>query len=124
MVNPPATAKLRYGRVLVKLSGEALAGDKGYGIDLDVVEPIAKDIAAAADMGVEICLVVGGGNIFRGLMASESGMDRARADYMGMLATVMNALALQTSSRPSPCPRSASHIFATRPWIIWRKAGS
>ena len=111
MVNPPAAAKLRYGRVLVKLSGEALAGDKGYGIDLDVVEPIAKDIAAAADMGVEICLVVGGGNIFRGLMASESGMDRARADYMGMLATVMNALALQTAiERAGPSARVLSAI--------------
>jgi len=92
-----ATAKLRYGRVLVKLSGEALAGGKGYGIDLDVLKPIARDIAAAAASGAEICLVVGAGNIYRGLMASEAGMDRARADYMGMLATVMNALALQTA---------------------------
>jgi uridylate kinase len=91
------TAKLRYGRVLVKLSGEALAGAKGYGIDLGVIDPIAKDIAETAAMGTEICLVVGGGNIYRGLMAAEGGMDRARADYMGMLATVMNALALQTA---------------------------
>jgi len=111
MVKPPANAKLRYGRVLVKLSGEALAGDKGYGIDLDVIEPIAKDIAAAADMGVEICLVVGGGNIYRGLMAAEGGMDRARADYMGMLATVMNALALQTAiERAGPTARVLSAI--------------
>jgi uridylate kinase len=91
------TAKLRYGRVLVKLSGEALAGAKGYGIDLGVIDPIAKDIAETAAMGTEICLVVGGGNIYRGLMAAEGGMDRARADYMGMLATVINALALQTA---------------------------
>jgi uridylate kinase len=97
MAKPQATAKLRYGRVLVKLSGEALAGDKGYGIDLGVLASIARDIAQAAASGAEICLVVGGGNIFRGLMASEVGMDRARADYMGMLATVMNALALQTA---------------------------
>lgn len=92
-----ATATLRYRRVLVKLSGEALAGAKGYGIDLGVIDPIARDIAKTAAMGTEICLVVGGGNIYRGLMAAEGGMDRARADYMGMLATVMNALALQTA---------------------------
>lgn len=97
MAKPPVSEKLRYGRVLVKLSGEALAGGKGYGIDLDVIDPIAKDIAKTAAMGTEICLVVGGGNIYRGLMAAEGGMDRARADYMGMLATVMNALALQTA---------------------------
>ncbi len=97
MAKPLATAKLRYKRVLLKLSGEGLAGAKGYGIDLDVLKPIARDIAAAAASGAEICLVVGAGNIYRGLMASEGGMDRARADYMGMLATVMNALALQTA---------------------------
>jgi len=97
MVNTRPNASLRYHRVLIKLSGEALAGDKGYGIDLGVIEPIAKDIANAADMGVQIGLVVGGGNIYRGLMAAEGGMDRARADYMGMLATVMNALALQSA---------------------------
>jgi uridylate kinase len=97
MAKPPATAKLRYRRVLLKMSGEALAGHKGYGIDLDVLAPIARDVSAAVSSGTEICLVVGGGNIFRGLMASEVGMDRARADYLGMLATVMNALALQTA---------------------------
>ncbi|MBC8013105.1 MAG: UMP kinase [Methyloceanibacter sp.] len=97
MAKPLATAKLRYRRVLVKLSGEALAGAKGYGIDLDVLAPIARDVAEAVASGAEICLVVGAGNIYRGLMASEGGMDRARADYMGMLATVMNALALQTA---------------------------
>jgi uridylate kinase len=95
MAKPPS--KLRYKRILLKMSGEALAGGKGSGIDLGVIAPIAKDIANAARMGTEICLVVGGGNIYRGLMASEAGMDRARADYMGMLATVMNALALQTT---------------------------
>jgi uridylate kinase len=106
-----ATAKLRYPRVLVKLSGEALAGGKGYGIDLDVLKPIARDIAAAAASGAEICLVVGAGNIYRGLMASEAGMDRARADYMGMLATVMNALALQTAiERQGATARALSAI--------------
>jgi uridylate kinase len=79
------------------MSGEVLAGHKGYGIDLDVLAPIARDVSAAVSSGTEICLVVGGGNIFRCLMASEVGMDRARADYLGMLATVMNALALQTA---------------------------
>src|SRR6476619_6596396 len=97
MAKPAAIAKLRYRRVLLKMSGEALAGSKGYGIDLDVLAPIARDVAAAVAAGAEICLVVGGGNIFRGLMAPEVGMDRARADYMGMLATVMNSLALQTA---------------------------
>ena len=97
MAKSPLTAKLRHQRVLVKLSGEALAGAKGYGIDLDVLAPIARDIAAAVASGAKICVVVGAGNIYRGLMASEGGMDRARADYMGMLATVMNALAFQTA---------------------------
>ncbi len=89
--------ELRYRRVLLKLSGEALKGTKGYGIDLDVLAPIARDIAKTVALGAEVCLVVGAGNIYRGLMATEVGMDRARADYMGMLATVMNALALQTA---------------------------
>jgi uridylate kinase len=97
MAGTGAAKDLRYRRVLLKLSGEALAGAKGYGIDLDVLAPITRDIAAATAAGAEICLVVGGGNIYRGLMASEGGMDRARADYMGMLATVMNGLALQTA---------------------------
>jgi uridylate kinase len=97
MAKPNATTTLAYRRVLVKMSGEALAGQKGYGIDLDVVRPIARDVADAMAAGAQICLVVGAGNIYRGLMAAESGMDRARADYMGMLATVMNALALQTA---------------------------
>ncbi len=97
MAGTAAAKNLRYRRALVKLSGEALAGDKGYGIDLDVITPIARDIAAALALGAQISLVVGAGNIYRGLMASEGGMDRARADYMGMLATVMNALALQTA---------------------------
>ena len=97
MAGTAAAKDLRFRRILLKLSGEALAGDKGYGIDLDVIAPIARDIAQAAAAGAEICLVVGGGNIFRGLMAAEVGIDRAHADYMGMLATVMNALALQAA---------------------------
>ncbi len=97
MARTTAAPELRYRRILLKLSGEALKGAKGYGINLDVLAPIARDIAKAVALGAEICLVVGAGNIYRGLMATEAGMDRARADYMGMLATVMNALALQTA---------------------------
>ncbi len=97
MARTTAAPELRYRRVLLKLSGEALKGTKGYGIDLEVLAPIARDIAKTVALGGEICIVVGAGNIYRGLMATEGGMDRARADYMGMLATVMNALALQTA---------------------------
>lgn len=97
MAKPQTAAKLRYRRVMLKLSGEALAGDKGSGIDLAVVKLIARGIAQTVAAGAQVCLVVGAGNIYRGLMAAEGGMDRARADYMGMLATVMNALALQTA---------------------------
>lgn len=85
----------RYERVLLKLSGEALAGDQGYGIDPKVVDDLAEQIAEIVKDGVQLAVVVGGGNIFRGLSGSAEGMDRAQADYIGMLATVMNALALQ-----------------------------
>lgn len=84
-----------YDRVLLKLSGEALAGDQGYGIDPKVVNTLAEEIADIVNDGVQLAVVVGGGNIFRGLAGSAEGMDRAQADYIGMLATVMNALALQ-----------------------------
>ncbi|MGI6097762.1 MAG: UMP kinase [Dethiobacteria bacterium] len=84
-----------YKRVVLKLSGEALAGEKGYGIDQDVLNSIAEQIKEIKAYGVEIAIVVGGGNIWRGEPASQRGMDRATADYMGMLATVLNALALQ-----------------------------
>ncbi|MEX0583298.1 MAG: UMP kinase, partial [Sneathiella sp.] len=80
-----------------KCSGEALLGNQQYGIDVETVSRIAKDIRAAHDMGVEVCVVVGGGNIFRGISGTAKGMDRSSADYMGMLATVMNALALQNA---------------------------
>ncbi|WP_461834289.1 UMP kinase [Desulfothermus sp.] len=86
---------LLYKRILLKLSGEALAGEKKYGIDLTSIDNICNDIAEVAKIGVEIALVIGGGNIFRGVSTSAKGMDRAQADYMGMLATVMNGLALQ-----------------------------
>ncbi|RMF42021.1 MAG: UMP kinase [Deltaproteobacteria bacterium] len=85
----------RYRRILLKLSGEALAGEQGYGIDPDVIQTIAQEVREVVALGVEVALVIGGGNIFRGLAASSRGMDRASADYMGMLATVMNSLAMQ-----------------------------
>jgi uridylate kinase len=88
-------AKPAYKRILLKLSGEALMGEQTYGIDPAVATQIAKDIAEIQGMGVETAIVIGGGNIFRGVAASARGMDRATADYMGMLATVINALALQ-----------------------------
>jgi uridylate kinase len=84
-----------YRRIVLKLSGEALAGSQGYGIDPDVLVRIAGEVRGVTDLGVETAVVIGGGNIFRGIAASASGMDRATADYMGMLATVINALALQ-----------------------------
>jgi uridylate kinase len=84
-----------YKRVILKLSGEALMGDAGYGIDPAILEGLAVQIKTARDAGVEIAIVVGGGNIFRGVAASAKGMERAQADYIGMLATVMNALAIQ-----------------------------
>ena len=87
----------KYKRVLLKISGEALMGDQGYGLHPPTVERIAAEIKAVHDLNVEICLVIGGGNIFRGLQGSAQGMERTTADYMGMLATVMNALAMQSS---------------------------
>ena len=87
----------RYRRIVLKLSGEALSGDKGFGIDPKVIRSIANQVKEVAELGIEIAIVVGGGNIWRGKVGSEMGMERANADYMGMLATVMNSLALQDS---------------------------
>src|SRR5512138_3631368 len=84
-----------YKRILLKLSGEALMGTQGYGIDLAVIDTIASEIREIHEHGIEIAIVIGGGNIFRGLSAAAKGMERASADYMGMLATTLNALALQ-----------------------------
>lgn len=91
------TEKRDFKRVLLKISGEALMGDGQYGIDVGTVDRIATEISQARQSGVEICLVIGGGNIFRGLSGAAGGMDRSSADYMGMLATVMNALAMQNA---------------------------
>ncbi|HWI41278.1 MAG TPA: UMP kinase, partial [Verrucomicrobiae bacterium] len=82
--------KASYKRVLLKLSGEALAGDQGYGIEPRTITAIASEIREVVDMGTQLALVIGGGNIFRGIAASSKGMDRASADYMGMLATMIN----------------------------------
>ena len=86
-----------FKRVLLKISGEALMGDQGFGLNPPTVERIAREVKSVHDLGVEICMVIGGGNIFRGLQGSAQGMERTTADYMGMLATVMNALAMQSS---------------------------
>ncbi|MBA2873962.1 UMP kinase [Thermaerobacillus caldiproteolyticus] len=87
----------KYKRIVLKLSGEALAGEQGFGINPTIIQSIAKQVKEVAELGVEVAVVVGGGNIWRGKTGSEMGMDRATADYMGMLATVMNSLALQDS---------------------------
>ena len=90
---------LAYKRVMLKLSGEALMGDDAYGINRATIEGMAADIRAVSNLGVELAIVIGGGNIFRGVAPGAAGMDRSTADYMGMLATMMNALALQDSLR-------------------------
>lgn len=90
-------ASPRFPRVLLKISGEALMGDQGFGLHPPTVKRVAGEIKKAYDLGIEICLVIGGGNIFRGLTGATQGMERAQADYMGMLATVMNALGMQSA---------------------------
>jgi uridylate kinase len=91
----PSAPTTRYKRVLIKISGEALMGDQGFGLHPPTVQRIAREVQEVHAMGVELCLVIGGGNIFRGLSGAAHGMERATADYMGMLATVMNALGMQ-----------------------------
>jgi uridylate kinase len=93
-----------YKRVLLKLSGEALMGQREYGLDTDMVAGIARDVGDVVAMGVQVCVVIGGGNIFRGVSGASKGMDRAQADYMGMLATVMNALAMQNALERAGVP--------------------
>ena len=95
-VTAPAPA---YRRILLKLSGEALMGDDSYGINREVIDRIVAEVAEITRLGVEVAIVIGGGNIFRGVAPGAAGMDRATADYMGMLATLMNALALQDALR-------------------------
>ena len=98
-MNPP-----KYRRILLKISGEMLAGEQGYGIQPEILDNLASEILDVRSMNVEVALVIGGGNIFRGLAASASGMERASADYMGMLATLLNALALQNALEAKDIP--------------------
>lgn len=93
----PDAEKSKYSRVLLKISGEALMGDQSFGLHPPTVQKIAAEVKRVHDLGVELCLVIGGGNIFRGLSGSAQGMERASADYMGMLATIMNALGMQSA---------------------------
>jgi len=101
---PIATSNPRYQRVLLKLSGEALMGDRDYGLEPEIVERVAREIKNVVDMGIEVSVVIGGGNIFRGVSGAAKGMDRATADYMGMLATVINALAMQNALEKEDVP--------------------
>ena len=96
-MSEPTAPKTTFKRVMLKISGEALMGDQGYGLHPPTVQRIAREVHSVQEMGVEICMVIGGGNIFRGLSGSAQGMERTTADYMGMLATVMNALAMQSA---------------------------
>src|ERR671928_2218950 len=103
MSNTIDTSNLAYRRVLLKISGEALMGEQNYGIDVNVARAIAEEIKAVHDLGVEVAVVVGGGNIFRGVSESAGDMDRSSADYIGMLATVMNAVVLQDALEKVGC---------------------
>ena len=94
---PESQSKVTFNRVMLKISGEALMGDQGFGLNPPTVQRIANEVKSVHDLGVEICMVIGGGNIFRGLQGSAQGMERTTADYMGMLTTVMNALAMQSA---------------------------
>jgi uridylate kinase len=112
VTDPASTAATVPHRVLLKLSGEALMGDRQYGIDPEIVRGIAAQVAEARREGIEVAVVVGGGNIFRGVAAAASGMDRATADYMGMLATAMNGLALQDALEQAGCPTRVMSAIA------------
>ncbi|WP_018123513.1 UMP kinase [Desulfovibrio oxyclinae] len=106
--------KVRFSRVLIKLSGEALAGDQQFGIDPEAIDRFSKEIASVVSAGVQVVLVIGGGNIFRGVAGSAKGMDRAQADYMGMLATVMNGLAVQDSLEKNECDTRVMTAFTMK----------
>jgi uridylate kinase len=106
--------RLKYKRILLKISGEALMGDKAYGIDPGTVDFLAREIRDVASMGVQLSIVIGGGNIFRGVQASLQGMERASADYMGMLATVINALALQNALEKYQLPTRVQSAIEMR----------
>ena len=121
----PQSSPLKYPRVLLKISGEALMGDQGFGLDPDVVARVAEEIRSVVEAGAEVCVVIGGGNIFRGVSVAAGGMERATADYMGMLATVMNALAMQSALETLGVPtrvQSALPISAVCEPYIRRRA--
>ena len=123
--NPVDSPALRYRRVLLKLSGEALMGDQGYGLDPKIVSRLAAEIEAVHKREVQVAIVIGGGNIFRGVAGASGGMERATADYMGMLATVINALALQSALEQRDVPtrvQSAINMQAVCEPYIRRRA--
>ena len=107
MSHPPS-----YKRVMLKVSGEALMGDGEYGLDTQTCRRIAEDVRGVVSLGVEVCMVIGGGNIFRGIAGAAAGMDRAQADYMGMLATIMNALGMQSALEKSGVPTRVQSAIA------------
>jgi len=116
---------MHYNRILLKLSGEALMGDRQYGIDPKRLAEYAKEIKSVTDKGVEVAIVIGGGNIFRGVAGASRGMDRVQADHMGMLATIINGLALQSACEDADIPtrlQSAVHINELAEPFIRRKA--
>ena len=119
------SADLKYRRVLLKLSGEALMGAREYGLDPEMVGRIASEIQSVHALGVEICVVIGGGNIFRGVSGSAVGMERASADYMGMLATVINSLAMQNELERCGVdhPRAVGDLDASDLRTIYPPAG-
>ncbi|MGL5530840.1 MAG: uridine monophosphate kinase, partial [Culicoidibacterales bacterium] len=115
----------KYKRIILKLSGEALAGEEGFGINPAVVNETAKQVKEIYELGVEIAIIIGGGNIWRGKAASEMGMERASADYMGMLATVMNSLAMQDALENMDVPtrvQTSIHMSQVAEPYIRRKA--
>lgn len=121
----PQSAKPRYRRILLKLSGEALGGEAGAGINAKALESMARQVREVRDLGVEVVIVIGGGNIFRGITGSEVGIERATADYMGMLATVINALALQAALEKCGVPtrvQSAITMHQVAEAVIRRRA--
>lgn len=119
---------MKYKRILLKLSGESLMGNKQFGIDNLRIAEYAKQIKEISDMGVQVAIVIGGGNIFRGIQAEEGGMDRVHGDYMGMLATVINSMALQSALEKAgvetrlqsaiAMDQFVSHLFAERQCVI------
>ena len=123
-----ASSELIYKRVMLKISGESLMGSLPYGIDPEMVGTVALQVRDVAATGVEVCLVIGGGNIFRGMSGAAAGMERATGDYMGMLATVMNALAMQNALEQLNVPvrvQSALNISAVcEPYIRRRQPGT